>query len=161
MGRYADTPAPPNNDPNVGGTLLLLARNLARQPAPERYETLREWTLPTATRRAVRILSGLGGQAEPPSVFAKGSPLSGEAPARDADSVFSTATALIEAAREVGSLDALAAAVQPAAAEKIENAELLSGLIVLAKGDAGATKALVQARREEMIKENEAAANQV
>ena len=69
LGRFVDAPAYSGGDPPVGHVLVLTVRQLASQPAKPRYETLKAWTLPTSTRRIVRILAALETGDEPPAAF--------------------------------------------------------------------------------------------
>ena len=72
----------------------------------------------------------------------------------------STASALIEAARQAGTLDQLAqeagAAADQKADQKVENAEVLFLLIELARGNGAKIAPRIEARLAELKKENEA-----
>ena len=123
---------------------LGVLRQLEKNPASERYQTLRAWTLPEKDRQAVRMLTSALEQESTPSAFLRRAPGSGstsnEKPAAVAGNhtTISTARALIEAARACGKLDELASQAAAAAAlkedRKVENAEMLHLLVELARG---------------------------
>ena len=73
--------------------------------------------------------------------------------------VVSTTTALIEAARQAGTLDQLADEARAAAdlkgAQKVENAEAFYLLVELARGQGPKVAPRIEARLAELIKENE------
>ncbi|HEU0116494.1 MAG TPA: hypothetical protein VFQ80_17520, partial [Thermomicrobiales bacterium] len=90
------------------GSLYNLSAAFARQfgtrAAAERYDLLKKWTLPTPQRRSVRVLAAFVPTETPPAAFGKFTV--------PPDGVFSTPALLIDAAREVGKLDELAAEVR-------------------------------------------------
>jgi tetratricopeptide (TPR) repeat protein len=160
LGDFVDAPTSQENyggAPPTGDLLGRLAGQLASRPARERYESLRAWTMPTPKRRMVRILSALSSDDAPPAGFLKTGNAPGGGKGRDA--TFSTATALIEAAREAGALDKLAAEARAAAAEKVENADDIRLLIELASGRGNAMKPQLEARLQEVIKDADAQAD--
>lgn len=148
LGRFLDAPAYSGGDPDSGGVLRRTLAALAAVPAAERYAALKAWTLPTETRRLVRILSTTTPDDSPPAPFA--------APPATAESgpVASTATALIRAAAEAGKLDELLAESRAAAEQKMENSEHLHRLVALAAGKFDDVAAALEARRTEMVAEN-------
>ena len=81
-------------------------------------------------------------------------------PAGDQTAV-STTTALIEAARQAGTLDQLAdlarAVADLKAAQKVENAEVFYLLVELARAEGAKVAPRIEARLAELIKENETA----
>jgi hypothetical protein len=129
LGDFADTADYRAGTPVVSGSLAALGRQLVTQPAVERYALLRDWTMPTASRKSVRLLVSFVPGDEPPAVF-KVKPL----PASWAGGLASSAALLIDAAREAGQLDALAEAVRPLADQKVENARALLVLVERARG---------------------------
>ncbi len=159
LGDFVDAPTSQQygGDLPTGDLLGLLAGQLASRPARERYEALRAWTMPTPRRRMVRILSALSSDDAPPAGFLK----TGTAPGGGKSRVeaFSTATALIAAAREAGALDRLAAEARAAAEQKVENAEDLRLLIELAGGRGNAMMPQLEARLQEVIKDADAEAD--
>jgi hypothetical protein len=123
-----------------GGFGWQLARELARIPAAQRYHLLHDWTLPSDTRLSLRVLTEFIPVDRPPAAFAA---LVGEDPARAfaapgqgiAGDVFSTASVLLDAAREVGRLDELAVKCNELAASEVENARELAFLAEMARGN--------------------------
>jgi hypothetical protein len=134
LGQYADAPAYKDGDPPPGAALAGLARLLSALPSRERYELLRAWTLPTAGRKSVRLLASFAPDDAPPPCFGQFAN-----PALDAG-VAGTSTLLIRAAREAGTLDALADEAAKLAAEKVENAESLLVLVEVARGRGASVK---------------------
>jgi hypothetical protein len=166
LGDFLDAPSSQSyaNDPPVGDLLATLADRLASRPARERYETLKEWTMPTPKRRMVRILTAMPQHDSVPPIFLKRGPAAPGVtpnPARvdRRDETLSTATALIEAAREVGALDALAAEARAAAGEKVENAQHLYLLVEMARGRGEAVRPQLEARLQETTRNAEAEPN--
>jgi tetratricopeptide (TPR) repeat protein len=129
LGKYADAPRTPNNlvEPPIASSLQRLAVLLNRLPAAERYERLRDWTLPTAGRKLVRILACEAPVISPPAVF-KAEPV--VAP----NGLLNTSGLLIAAAKEAGRLDDLADACAKAAEANVEQADVLSALVEIARG---------------------------
>jgi hypothetical protein len=151
LGRYADTTAAAVADPDVTDVLARAIRQLDSAPAGERYRTLHDWTMPAADRRSVRILASPGARAMVPDVFRGASPTDGPESPREASS--STAAALIDAARQAGTLDALAAEARAAAEQKIENAEVLETLVELARGQVSKVAPRIESRLAELTSE--------
>ena len=163
LGDFLDAPSSREygNDPAMGDLLAMLAGQLASRPARERYEILKEWTMPTPKRRMVRILAAAGPDDPPPPAFLKRDPAAAGAPAspdrgKAHDEVFSTATALIDSAREAGTLDTLADAARAAAGEKVENAQALHLLVEMSRGRGESIRPQLEARLQELIKDAEA-----
>ena len=156
LGRFVDAPAYSGGDPPIDDALVRLLRQLGTAPAKERYETLRAWTMPTKDRRVVRILTSLAANEMAPEVFSR----SGDIAKTAGDqTVVNTTTALIEAARQAGTLNQLAdearAAADLSAAQKVENAEAFYLLVELARGQGPKVAPRIEARLTELIKENE------
>jgi hypothetical protein len=85
-------------------------RKLMQLDADERFDLLHEWSMPTASRRTVRVLTSLVPHDAPPKAFAR---ILGERPRDDSfpiseingvDGIFSTAWLLVESAEEAGRL---------------------------------------------------------
>ena len=165
LARFVDAPAYSSGDPPVDDVLVRVMAQLASSPAHERYKTLHDWTMPTKDRRVARVLTSLSTRDSAPEVFSRSKPAAKDptgpaAPAGNNTELISTATALIEAAREAGTLAPLAdeaatAASQPAAL-KVENAEVLHLLIELARGNGAKVTPQIEARLAGLIKENDA-----
>jgi tetratricopeptide (TPR) repeat protein len=146
LGRFVDAPAYSGGDPPLGAALDLLLNQLAKRPAAERYETLRAWTMPAADRRALRVVSSADSDDRSARNQAPG--LTGK------QGISSTAAALVAAAREAGTLDALAAEARQAAQQKLEQAEALATLVDLARGRSAEAAPWIEARRDALAKEN-------
>ncbi|MBI3863250.1 MAG: DUF1583 domain-containing protein, partial [Planctomycetia bacterium] len=163
LGRYAELPVYRYGQESFGPALFLTGKYVARLPAEKRYALLKDWTLPTEKRQAVRLLADFTGVDRTPAAFAglaiwnrgaiegataappaSGGPATGGAPAAPAATaefptdryVVSTADWLIDAARETNHLDELAAAAADAAAKKLNQAQVLSWLVSMARGEA-------------------------
>ncbi len=149
LGQYADAPTTLNYGAisDGGAAVQQSARLVVALPAAERYRRLRDWTLPTADRKSVRWISETGGEPRPPAPFPSPKPV-------DDRGVVASSTLLIDAAREAGQLDALAASVRPLAEQKVENAPRLLAQIDLALGRAKEVRAEVDARQAELKKES-------
>ncbi len=164
LARYFDAPAYSGGDPPIDDVLVRLMQRMAALPARERYDAMRAWTMPTKDRRAVRLLTSMAGLDPAPDVFAPAAPrpLSRPQPVDRAtrQDPVSTATALIDAAREAGILDQLAeearTAAEPSGAQAVENAEVLHLLVELARGQGSKVAPRIEARLAGLIKENEA-----
>ncbi len=147
LGQYAD--APTTTDYGDGGgiaqSLAQVARLLAPLSAADRYARLEAWTLPTAERKSVRWVVEVAADARPPS------PFPGPKPASDRG-IVATPLILIEAAREAGTLDALADRVKLLADQKVENAAKLLAQVDLARGRAKEATSAVRARAEDLAK---------
>ena len=156
LARFVDAPAYSGGDPPIDESLVRLLRQLDTAPAKERYETLRAWTMPAKDRRVVRILTSLAANDAAPEVFSRSATI---AKSKGDETVVSTTTSLIEAARQAGALDQLAAEARAAAdlkgAQKVENAEAFYLLVELARGEGIKVAPRIEARLAELIKENE------
>jgi tetratricopeptide (TPR) repeat protein len=156
LGQVADAPQTRyGGDQPLGGLAAALASQIRARPAAERYELLQGWVMPTDTRKSVRLLAAFVPTDGPPAVFAGVLPLSsrgagqGEGGQADgalhqADDVVSTASLLVEAAREAGTLDELSEQLQTAADEKVENARVLHLLAQIARGQPEAVAPVVK-----------------
>lgn len=136
LGKLADLPLSRNsNELVIRPTPLwwVAWQTQALNPA-DRYTLLRDWTLPNENRRSLRYLSGyLRGEQLPQSFLTPDQASWGPPPARGLTSTFSL---LVDAAKAAGKLDELQTAVTRAAEEKLPQADYLSILIALARGDA-------------------------
>ncbi|HVX63889.1 MAG TPA: DUF1583 domain-containing protein [Pirellulales bacterium] len=119
-----------------------LNRRLVQLSADERYELLYAWTMPTQSRRTLRVFSSLAPVEAPPAAFARAL---GERPRSDSfpiaeiggvPGLFSTAWSLISAAAETGRLRGLTSELQTAADEKLPHAEFALLLAKIAAVDA-------------------------
>ncbi|MDR3639221.1 MAG: DUF1583 domain-containing protein [Isosphaeraceae bacterium] len=157
LGRFADAPTGSNGDPPVTAALSAVVFYLAGLPAAERFDRLRTWTMPAANRRSVRLLTAFLPERTPPAAFLAADHPGGTAgttlPASCRDGIASTARLLIEAAQGSGQLDALAAELQAADAQHVENAGPLLVLTQIARGQGRAVEARVKLRLEAVRKE--------
>ncbi len=124
LGRFVDAPVYSGGDPPIGVAVAQVLGQLAAAPAGEEYEALRDWSMPTKDRRAIRVLTMQAARDTSPAVFAQPeasrgsagtSNASGERPRQgdQTDALVSTATALVAAARRAGAIDQLAEAAAP------------------------------------------------
>lgn len=151
LGQFADLPSRPSGDPVVGPALSLVARWIGRLPAQERYELLKNWTLPAPGRETVRHLADFAFSDRVPEAFTSlaiwnrlsagaETPAGAQRSATQATSdrsaaIVSTAELLIEAARAAGRLDELSNQIRDAAAKGLENGLSLALLVAMAHED--------------------------
>jgi len=155
LGRFVDAPTYSGGDPSPGEALSLLVGQLTGKPAKERYEALKTWSLPTPSRRMVRLLAALVPTDRPPASLEKSRANATPAGKTAANGrLVSTATSLIDAATEAGTLDELARETNAAAEAKVENGDVLSLLVELARGKSKAVTNQLQTRLAELIKDN-------
>ncbi|MCH5377058.1 MAG: hypothetical protein JJ992_24105 [Planctomycetes bacterium] len=116
----------------VGG----VARLLSQEDEQEQYDLLYEWTMPTDSRKSVRILTSPVPHASPPKIFARvlrerPRDTSFEVPAiNDFRGVFSTGWKLVTLADELGRLDRLTNELEELNQQGVANADVL---LLLAK----------------------------
>ena len=131
------------------GTAASVARRLRALDAADRYAALKTWTMPDRQRRGIRRFSAFVSEEAPPAVF--GRTLS-PAPASNVRSPFSprstdivsTAMLLIESAREVGKLRALADELGTLADRGVDGAAWLRLMSDLALGNADLARPKVE-----------------
>ncbi len=160
LARFADAPRYRNMEPSITVPAALLVRQARALPAAERYQLLRDWTLPTESRRSVRQVTAADpGQTVPAPFLSPGDPpyepVAGERTA-------SSLSLLIEAAAEAGQLDELLKLTQPLVAEKVPGADSLELLVLLAQRDASATArlaALGEAVKQRLAEKRDQARN--
>ena len=147
LGQYADTEIGSNyGQIDVGPAVVALVRQLASAPAAERYEKLKQWSLPAKDRKSVRLLAAFVPQEELPEAFHDVASASAAAENRSSGGLtkfsnasgdlMSTLTMLVEAAQAGGQLDELAKLAHEAAHDpdqKIENAAALEIVVQLAR----------------------------
>lgn len=138
----ADSPSPIalSDEDLVAQACAGLNRLLAQRQSDERYELLSHWSISTAPKSRVRLLTALVPTLAPPSEFAR---FLGERPRPSSFPVASiggvrglycTAWELVVAARESGRLKRLMTEVRPLIERKTPNAELLFSLALIAEG---------------------------
>src|SRR6185295_11368970 len=97
------------------------------------YELLKTWTMPTEARRSLRLAAAVLPTEAPPAAFGK-FPL-------PASGVACSAQLLIDAALEIGKIDEVAKELEQCVKDKVENAETVSLLADLARGQGAVKKA--------------------
>lgn len=163
LGRFADVTASRDRDvpiTSLAVALWHLDRQIRQLPPAERYERLRDWTLPTKERRSVRVVCGYNSGQPIPNVFLN--------PSTPAELAYSTVprvepvsnlTLLVAAATEANRLPELAQTVQPLVTDKVPGADILEILTLIAQRDdvaAGPKLQAVAARWQESIKQQAA-----
>lgn len=147
FGQYADLMPLMNRyraSINIGNLAAGFVRQYASRPAAERYEQLKAWTLPTTFRRSLRLVSSFAPNDALPEVFV-------QVPKNSPDLV-TTADLLIDAARQAGKLDELAAEVKKLADQKVESAQTLSFLIEIASGRSATIEPQIKLHVDDYIK---------
>ncbi|MDB5339573.1 MAG: tetratricopeptide repeat protein [Planctomycetaceae bacterium] len=109
-------------DANDAASTTFVEKKLTAKPAAERYEILKKWTLPTMSRKTLRMMSGFG-----PATGAGASLLQGLVQIGGANkpktSVPSSAKLLIQFAKDANQLDDLAASIEPLVEQKLDLAD--------------------------------------
>ena len=111
------------------GALPKVLRMLTARPVEGRYELLKTWTMPTENRKSFRFSAASLPDDVPPACFGV-APVDGLA----GGALASTGGLLIDAAKRVGKLDALADELAKADEQKVEGAKLLLTLAEFARG---------------------------
>ena len=154
LGRYADLPETANY--GQGGSYSgVMMSALATLPKSGRYEVLKNWTLPTADRKSVRLVAGVVPGDNVPSRF---DGLRGDNPRLPRKSqLTSTADLLIQAAVDSGRLEELQQALQPHAEQNVEQSKFLLQLTRIAQGQAAEVLPEIQALIDERKRPKEGA----
>jgi hypothetical protein len=103
-----------------------LLSKLLDQPAPERYEMLKNWSLPNEDRKSIRYYVGSTPRKQAPAPFVQRARI----PLYE---VVNTMTVLADAAKEAGKLLELMALADRLAGQKVENADLLQVLVYVSQ----------------------------
>jgi hypothetical protein len=151
FGQAVDIPRYRWGEVSTGSLVASISRQLAALPAKGRYETLKAWTLPAATRKAVRLVGSFVPEDVPPAAFGKIERVA----TKDGPGVVSSPMLLIEAARELGKLDELTAAVEQAVAQKAENADALLVILQVARGQGAKVRPQLDKLMAELPKKHE------
>ena len=148
IGQYADTPvsADYGDGSNLGQALAQSLRLVAELPVDERYRRLKAWSFPTADRKSIRWLVQASTDPRPPLPFPSPRAISDRG-------LVGTPLLLIDAARQQGLLDALAAELKPLADARVENASKLLAEVQLARGAGKEVVPTIRSRLEELKKE--------
>src|SRR5439155_23190532 len=136
LASFADLQIPRDRDASAAVALWHLARQAQKLAPQERYEQLRNWTLPAKGRLAVRVVASFDSGQPIPQIF-----LGPSDPPYEPEPRFkplSNLTLLIDAAKEAGKLDELWPAMVPLAGEGVDRGEALAAINSLVKGDAAA-----------------------
>lgn len=147
LGQAADIVPSRYQQVSLDGPVAALARQAAASTPGELYDRLEKWTLPTATRKSVRLLGAFAATTSPPAVF--GVPA---LPPMSTSGVVDSASLLIAAARAEGKLDALAVALRPLAEQNLENARSLQILVEIARGRGAVVEATAKTFAAELSK---------
>ncbi len=130
MGRYCDIPAGRYGyEAERTIPAAILVSQLSALPPAERYQKLKNWVMPTASRTSVRQMGEFLSDEPIPSVFKPKS-----VPPTSSSDVMSIAGLLIDAARSVGKLDELDGELKKAVDKKQEGAMTLWFLTRIARG---------------------------
>jgi hypothetical protein len=140
----------------LSNLIAAFARQLVARPAAERYELLKNWTLPTPQRRSVRILGAFVSTETPPTEFSA-FPRSAWTRGDAAGGVLSTTSLLIEAAQEAGKLNELAAEARSLVKRKdqtlkIENADVLYAIVQITRGQGATVEDIVKQHLDQLKK---------
>jgi hypothetical protein len=148
-----DLPHEEASDNGLASAAASLHRQLAALDAEERFELLRDWSMPTETRRTVRVLTSITPIDAPPAVFARAL---GERQQRNAFAVpdvgdvrgiFSSAWELVTTANEAGMLRRLTADLSKLVEGDVPNADFALALAKVV-GARRADKSLLAELRE-------------
>ncbi len=135
-----------------------LHRRLARMDPGERFELLYEWSMPTETRRTVRVLTSITPTDAPPPVFARAL---GERARRSAFAVaeigglrglFCSAWELVAAANDAGNLRRLKSELSQLVNEDVPNARfslMLARIVETRRPDQELAKEIAEFHRPE------------
>lgn len=133
LGQAADLELPHQDglDDGLASAAAAVHRRLAALDVGERFEVLRAWTMPTESRRTVRVLTTITPTLAPPTVFARAL---GERPRRDSFAVpevggvpglFSTGWELVRAADASGRLRRFTREVEQLVEKDVPNARIV------------------------------------
>ncbi len=138
MGRTVDFEVGRYQRPPMATPLAIVVRHLQSLSPDDRYEAWRNWTLPTEGRETIRFVCEIYAHHRIPSGFL---PNAGETEPAVSPTFLSNFSELVSAARDAGKLDELRAAADALVKQKLDNAELVLTLAMIAQDDIGpATK---------------------
>jgi tetratricopeptide (TPR) repeat protein len=147
LGQIADSGTPPLSDAAFSEVVCRLASQLGKQSAPDRYARLKDWMLPSAQHRTVRMVTCLAPAETPPAAF-------GVPPLPVRSDVLSLAEVLVDAARSIGKLDELARELEPAVNDKVPRASILLTLLQIARGEGAGREARLEQMALELAKKH-------
>jgi predicted Zn-dependent protease len=145
LARLADSPLPRRNVEREYNAIALwnFASQVKKLSPADRYNLLRDWTMPTAERRTLRSLAAFETQQNIPSEIARS--FGHEYRVFSDPRMISTLGVLVEAAQQAGKLDELETLTKPLIDEKVPQSTSLALAIAAAKSDrAQATTILAQ-----------------
>ena len=128
----------PKDDEGITAAAGGLFRALHQLDEGEQFDLLYKWTMPTESRKTVRLLTSVVPQNAPPKAFAR---LIGERPrdetfavasVGDIRGLFCSGWTLVKTADAIGRLDRLVTELEKLAADKVPNADSLLLLAQLA-----------------------------
>ena len=148
----------PTEDEGVAAAAGGVYRALHQLDEGEQYDLLHRWTMPTESRKAVRLLTTVVPQVAPPKAFAR---LIGERPrdetfavssVGDIQGLFCSGWTLVKAADEIGRLTRLVTELEKLAADNVPNADSLLLLAQLAdsRSDAAKLKTALEQRAKRL-----------
>ncbi|MBC8351700.1 MAG: DUF1583 domain-containing protein, partial [Planctomycetes bacterium] len=155
LGEAADFDVPLRKGLNNGFSSVAggLNRHLAMLDSDERYDLLHDWSMPTGSRRTLRVLAAFTPTVAPPQVFARAF---GERP-RDSSftiahvgevsGLFSTAWELVAAAEEAGRLRRLKGELEELRDEGVPNTDhvlMLAQIVEAKRAGEGLTERLAR-----------------
>lgn len=143
LGTFHDAPTYVGGDPPIGATLAAIQPRLLALPARERYEALKAWVLPVAPRTNLRLLAAFAPAERGSNLI---DPTTSSTPPAASSPILDTATWLVTAAQEAGTLDDLAAALGPLVERGAENAAVMNRLVQIARGEVEPVAAWVRER---------------
>lgn len=135
---------PPTSEP--AGIAARLFFRLQTLPPDERFELLRDWTMPADGRESIRMLIVVIPDAPPPAAF-----LPEKLPNLD-DPVISTAALLVEAARDAGKFTEFAETVDRLVSLDVQGATLFQHLVDRIRNSKGG---LVEAKITQLLDKDE------
>ncbi len=143
MGRTADAPTTQysSSGQSLPLPMAVSVRHFHSTSAAERYDAWHAWTMPTEGRQTVRVIAERIPYSFAPVAFLKNSLSTDNS--IDAE-LTSNLTELIDAARNLGSLETLKIECQKAVEQKLPNAETLLSLILIELGDVAEGKPLIE-----------------
>jgi len=148
----------PTEDEGVAAAAGGLFRAMNQLDEGERFDLLYKWSMPTDSRKTVRLLTTVVPQVAPPKAFAR---IIGERPrdetfavssVGDIRGLFSSGWILVKSADEIGRLRRLVTELEKLAADKVPNADTLLLLAHLAdaRTDEAKLKATLEQRQKRL-----------
>ncbi len=157
MGRVADYSHSNYNRPSLKTALAVTCRELSRKTPEERYESWYQWTMPTEGRRTIRLAADFVPPVKVSNAFLDAAAISFKQKQQD---FLCNMLELVKAAQESGKLDELRAAAQQAFDDKLENANFLLPIVLVYKGDLGASEPLINDLVKTIAERNKRVNNQ-